>query len=276
MKSIAICFLIVFSIQLKAQTFEYNFDPNFLSIIDQATGDTVMTASTRIQSFQSLRIQEASTSGYINLRALTNPEIALRDAGNNKNVEILSNFNGSGALRLFHYDGSGVELSKIQLISNFAQTDDSRIITDELEIKGGSDLAELFEVTNDESQLLPGMLVSLDPDHEGKLKLSSSKYDGHVVGVLSGANGVKPGILMGQEGTLANGGELVTISGRTYVRCNLENGPIKIGDLLTSSETTGEAMKATNRKKSRGATIGKAMSDLTDDSGFVLVLVSLQ
>ena len=259
----------------QAQALLYNLDPVQFSIIDQNTGDTVISAASRVTAHQNLRIQKTGTLGYINLRAIDNPQIVLRDAEDNKNVEILSNFNGSGALKLKHHDNAGVEIGKIELISNYSQTDDSRIITDELEIKGGSDLAELFEITGEPSELSPGSLVSLDPGNAGKLQISNKAYDPHVAGVISGANGVKPGILMGQVGTLAHGEELVTISGRTYVKCNNSNGPIEIGDLLTSSNTQGEAMKATKKRKRIGAVIGKAMSPLDEEEGFVLVLVNL-
>jgi hypothetical protein len=169
-----------------------------------------------------------------------------------------------------------LEVSKIELISNFGQTDDSRIITDELEIKGGSDLAELFEITGVSDRIKPGMLVSLDRMEAGKLILTQSRYDTNIAGVISGANGIKPGILMGQQGTIASGEELVTISGRTYITCNTTGGPIRIGDLLTSSNLPGEAMKAGKKRKARGAIIGKAMSNLENGEGYVLVLVNLQ
>jgi len=48
------------------------------------------------------------------------------------------------------------------------------------------------------------------------------------------------------------------------------------GDLLTTSDTPGHAMRATDRTRAYGATIGKAMSSLKDGRGLVLVLVSLQ
>jgi len=35
-------------------------------------------------------------------------------------------------------------------------------------------------------------------------------------------------------------------------------------------------MRASNKKKSRGAVIGKAMTELVDGEGFILVLVNLQ
>ena len=61
-----------------------------------------------------------------------------------------------------------------------------------------------------------------------------------------------------------------------WVHCDTSNGPIAIGDLLTTSETAGHAMKVTDHTRAPGAVLGKAMSSLKDGSGLVLILVSLQ
>ena len=106
--------------------------------------------------------------------------------------------------------------------------------------------------------------------------LSNKAYDKKVAGVLSGANGVKPGILMGQDNTIATGDDLVTLSGRTYVVVNDEGGKINVGDLITTSSIPGQAMRAKKNKKAQGAVIGKAMTPMSGKKGFVLVLVNLQ
>ena len=48
------------------------------------------------------------------------------------------------------------------------------------------------------------------------------------------------------------------------------------GDLLTTAELEGHAMRATDPERCHGAVIGKAMSALDADTGLVLVLVNLQ
>ncbi len=164
----------------------------------------------------------------------------------------------------------------IKLDSDWNGSGDSRIVTDEIQIEGGSDLAERFDLTNPVEEIVPGSLVSLDPKNSGKLMISNQAYDRKIVGIVSGANGIKPGILMGQAGSEAYGDQLITLSGRTYVKANTTNGEIRIGDFLTSSDVSGEAMKASRKKKSRGAIIGKAMSSLKAGEGFILVLVNLQ
>ncbi|MBK8503331.1 MAG: hypothetical protein IPL46_14605 [Saprospiraceae bacterium] len=275
MKVITLLLLMTVALQVQAQPLIYNLDTSEFSIL-KSPSDTILKAGNRIQSYKNFRVQSDASSGYINLVSQLNPNILLYDADLNRNVELLSNFNGSGAVKVYHHNANGIEVSKIELISNFAQTEDSRIITDEIEIQGGSDLAELFEITGLSEKIKPGMLVSLDPTAAGKLRQTQSSYDPFIAGVVSGANGIKPGILMGQHGTIAHGEELVTISGRTYITCNTTGGSIRIGDLLTSSNVPGEAMRAGKMRKARGAIIGKAMSNLEEGEGYVLVLVNLQ
>jgi hypothetical protein len=149
-----------------------------------------------------------------------------------------------------------------------------RTKTQVLEITGGSDLAEPFEIS--ESQPIPkGALVIIDEENPGQLKLSHQAYDKRVAGVVSGAGGINPGLTLTQEGVL-EGGQNVALTGRVYALATAANGPIKPGDLLTTSEVPGHAMKATDVTRSHGAVIGKAMSALEKGEGLVLVLVNLQ
>jgi len=115
----------------------------------------------------------------------------------------------------------------------------------------------------------------IDEANPGHLKLTDQPYDTHVAGVVSGANGIHPGIQMHQEGML-EGGKNVALSGRVYVQADTSNGPIKPGDLLTTSSTPGRAMKVTDHTKAAGAILGKAMTALKEGQGMVLVLVTLQ
>jgi hypothetical protein len=145
-----------------------------------------------------------------------------------------------------------------------------------VQITGGSDLSEKFEVRGEKSEIEPGMVVAIDPVNPGKLAVSARAYDRRVVGILSGAGGVAPGMLMGQAGTLADGAHPVALSGRVYVWADASNGPIEAGDLLTSSSVPGHAMKVKNHSKAQGAILGKAMTGLDKGRGLVLVLVTLQ
>jgi hypothetical protein len=153
-----------------------------------------------------------------------------------------------------------------------------RIRTEVLEITGGSDLSEQFTVSPvDQSRSLePGLVVSIDPENPGELQVCQTAYDRKVAGVISGAGGVRPGMLMGQKGSLADGAHPVALTGRVYVQADAATGPIEPGDLLTTSAVPGHAMKVTDHSRANGAILGKAMTGLADGQGLVLVLVSLQ
>ena len=146
-----------------------------------------------------------------------------------------------------------------------------------LEIQGGCDLTEGFDVTNTNNESIePGTLVSIDPDSPGKLRVSTDPYDKKLAGIISGANGINPGVLMGQKGSIADGDYPVALTGRVYVKADASFGAIKSGDQLTSSSIPGYAMKVKKYARAHGAIVGKAMSDLGSGRGYVLVLVNLQ
>jgi hypothetical protein len=153
-----------------------------------------------------------------------------------------------------------------------------RVVTPVLEITGGSDLSEQFNVrqTDNDRAPTPGMVVSIDPDRSGGLVISHTAYDRRIAGIISGAGGVSPGMLMGQQGSAADGDNPVALTGRVYCWADTTNGAIEPGDLLTTADVPGHAMKVTDFAKAQGAILGKAMSSLKSGKGLVLVLVNLQ
>jgi hypothetical protein len=158
-----------------------------------------------------------------------------------------------------------------------------RTRTESLEISGGADFAENFDInleTTEGEKLTAkaeaGLVVSIDPDNPGKLKLSAQPYDRRVAGIISGAGGVKPGLMMSQAGTLADGQHPVALTGRVYCWVDAAEGAVEPGDLLTTSSTPGHAMKAIDPARAHGTIIGKAMTGLKRGKGLVLVLVTLQ
>ncbi len=145
-----------------------------------------------------------------------------------------------------------------------------------LQITGGSDLSEQFDVQSRDTEIRPGLVVCIDPEEPGRLAVSRHAYDRTVAGVISGAGGVVPGMTMGQRGSIADGGQPVALTGRVYVWADATHGAIRAGDLLTTSDTPGHAMKVADHGRAQGAILGKAMSSLDEGTGLVLVLVSLQ
>ncbi|MCB0583208.1 MAG: hypothetical protein KDD10_28270 [Phaeodactylibacter sp.] len=173
--------------------------------------------------------------------------------------------------------GSPLE-STINIDGNWNGTGRGRIRVDEVQIMGGADISENFEVIEStaEAKAVPGMLVSISAGSPGQLEISSQAYDKKAVGVISGANGVNTGLFMGQKGSAADGQYPVALMGRVYVLADAAFGKIEAGDLLTSSPVAGHAMKVKKAKKAQGAIVGKAMTSLEEGRGYVLVLVNLQ
>src|SRR5207247_2069815 len=69
--------------------------------------------------------------------------------------------------------------------------------TSVLTITGGADLAEPFKISG---TIRKGSVVIIDEEHPGELKLCVDAYDSRVAGVVSGANGIHPGISLRQTG----------------------------------------------------------------------------
>ncbi|MBI4239461.1 hypothetical protein HY620_00540 [Candidatus Uhrbacteria bacterium] len=121
----------------------------------------------------------------------------------------------------------------------------------------GLDVAELFEAEEEVEQ--GDVLIA---SSERKLKKSGQSYEKSIIGVVSGS----PAILFeGEEMKLSPKKDRfvkgtkppVALAGRVPVKVSLENGPIKVGDYLTSSSIPGVAMKATEP----GTTIGIALEN---------------
>lgn len=134
----------------------------------------------------------------------------------------------------------------------------------------GADCAEEFDV-NDEEAIEPGCVLTIGTG--GRLRSCDAAYDRRVAGIVSGAAGFRPGIVMhsleGQRRTP------VALTGKVYCKVDAEYGPVEVGDLLTTSETPGHAMKAADPARAFGATLGKALQPLGVGTGLIPVLVAL-
>lgn len=142
-----------------------------------------------------------------------------------------------------------------------------------LHITGGADLAENFPVSG---AVTPGTVVEIDPDHPGQMRIACGAYNRRVAGVISGANDLGAGMVLGDLPGL-DGAQPIALSGRVWVQCDARSGAISPGDLLTTAERPGHAMRVDDFDRAHGAVLGKAMSSLAaGETGMVLVLVNLQ
>ena len=196
---------------------------------------------------------------YLVVNGLTPVNAYIGDDGSGNDVQIGSQKSGVTAVAAY----------------NTADNAYMHFYCSSITIKGGSDLAEPFAIASGKEEVPQGAVVVIDKENPGQLKPSDRPYDTRVAGVVSGANGISPGIQMQQQGLL-EGGKNVALTGRVYVRADASNGAIEPGDLLTTSSTPGRAMKVTDHARAQGAILGKAMTGLHEGEGMVLVLVTLQ
>ena len=134
------------------------------------------------------------------------------------------------------------------------------------------DVAEWVPSNGD---LAPGTVVVLDPAVGNGVMPSSTAYDTSVAGVVSD----QPGILLGEGGASK---EKVATTGRVRVRVDATKAPIRVGDLLVTSDRPGVAMKSIPVDLGGvsihrpGTIIGKALQPLAEGEAEILVLLSLQ
>ncbi|MBL9168938.1 MAG: hypothetical protein JNN07_14455 [Verrucomicrobiales bacterium] len=215
---------------------------------------------------------------YLSAKGVTSDQFVLKNSGNvgigtsdpKEKLQVSGNVTVSGAVTV--QDTSGTPQISLAIDSQGK----GKVTCDYIQINGGADIAEPFEIQG-AHPIEPGMIVAIDPAKPGELRISNRAYDPTVAGIISGANGIQPGLMLQQNGTVATGRHPVALSGRAWCYSDADaGGAIVPGDMLTSATEPGHAMKAADRDRAFGAVIGKAMTPLAKGKGLVLVLVSLQ
>lgn len=145
------------------------------------------------------------------------------------------------------------------------------IVTGDIQLPN-ADCAEDFDIADDE-EIVPGAVMVLGED--GWLRRSRHPYDRGVVGVISGAGHYRPGLVLDRHEAVGVR-QPIALIGKTYCMVDARYGAIGIGDLLTTSETPGHAMRATDPARAFGAVIGKALRPLSDGLGLLPILIALQ
>ena len=135
-----------------------------------------------------------------------------------------------------------------------------------------ADCAEHF-VAADPTGISPGTVVVLD--EQGHVRPSMKPYDRKVVGVISGAGGLKPGIVLDHNPAEQNR-QTVALVGKVYCKVDATRAAVAAGDLLTTAFTPGHAMKANDPAKAFGTVLGKALRPLAAGMELIPILVALQ
>lgn len=170
---------------------------------------------------------------------------------------------------LGHFQSAGVSDTLSNTQNNLDTLGpNSLYVADDVSVGGdfigtGGDVAENIK-TEDDRELEPGTVTTISGDLE--VKASTEKRDTGVAGIVS----TDPGVKLAKE----RDGVPLALSGIVPVKATVENGEIEHGDLLTTSDVKGHAMKCQDSLECHGAILGKAMGSL-DEKGKVETLVTL-
>jgi hypothetical protein len=135
-----------------------------------------------------------------------------------------------------------------------------------------ADCAEEFDIEDHETAE-PGTVMVVGDN--GLLVSKGTENNTRVVGVVSGTDRYKPGIVLDKRDTGKKRARLA-LMGKVMCKVDADNVPIEAGDLLTTSSIRGHAMKCMDPAKSVGSIIGKALQGLDKGTGMIPVLVNLQ
>ena len=167
---------------------------------------------------------------------------------------------------------------------------DGNVYADGSYLSPAADFAEMMEVSTGANSVEPGDVMVIDSrDHRAILK-SQQPRSTMVAGIYS----TKPGfVALGRDAQktsrssddenntyrldeLASVFNEVPLAVVGIVPCKVsaENGAIRPGDLMVTSETPGHAMRDEDPRT--GTVVGKALESLTSGTGVIKVLVTLQ
>jgi hypothetical protein len=178
----------------------------------------------------------------------------VRDGGDALSKMVFKIGASGGETERFQITNTGVSAIGVPLTANYA------------------DLAEWVSVTGSSD---PGTVVVIHGGGVNEVEPARKAYDTSVAGVIS----AKPGIILGEAG---DGKATIATTGRVKVKVDASKAPIRIGDLLVTSDREGFAMRsepvavAGIRMHRPGTLIGKALEPLDSGEGEILVLLSLQ
>jgi hypothetical protein len=202
-------------------------------------------------------------------------DIGAREGGNSANLNLRDG--GGDLVFLVNAFTAGLEIGKAGNAGHIFVRDGDGNVAIHLDgssgvVTQGGDCAEDFPgVPSDDIDR--GTVVVLG-DNE-KLRISSEPYDRRVAGVISGARGESPGLVLGRRPT-EDFRVPLALSGRVWCKVDGDYGPIAAGDLLTTSSTPGHAMRATDPLRAFGAVIGKALRPTGRGTTLLPVLIALQ
>lgn len=160
----------------------------------------------------------------------------------------------------------------VEIVGNVRLTGDMEVTGDIHFVSRIGDVAEAFEVAaHDRALVEPGTVMVIDD--EGTLAPCRAAYDRRAAGVISGAGDYRPALVL--DGYTSNR-PAIALVGKVFCKVDARSRPVAVGDLLTTSDTPGHAMRANDPARTPGAVIGKALRRLEGGTGLIPILVTLQ
>jgi hypothetical protein len=162
--------------------------------------------------------------------------------------------------------------STTNTVAYFASTDGTQLsnsIVARGQISAGSaDIGEYAPIVGDPSEYQAGDLLSVSVSNPGAFEKSSTAYDPNLAGVVTETAGL-----------IAGGGDdghskiVIALQGRVPVKVTGANGPIAVGDYLTSSDIPGYAEKATTSGRVVAIAMEAFNGETSADEGKVLAFI---
>ena len=175
----------------------------------------------------------------------------------------------------------------LMIIGNKSAGQERRVaVWDRLDVHGSFwvndakkfDLAEVTPARADD-QLEQGDVVVIDREHGMRVRRSVQAHDPAVYGVVSSY--AQAAMVIGGSGgpddmTQVFDKRPIALVGRVKIKVCSETGPIRVGDLLTTSSRPGHAMRCADPAAHPGAIAGKALEPFSGETGTITALVTLQ
>jgi hypothetical protein len=214
----------------------------------------------------------ASSDQYANLRVIRNSL-----SGYDKDLYLQYGAGAASKIRFYSNNVEGMTLTDGNLGIGTTTPSSKLHVIGDITVSGNisAKYQDVAEWVPSREKLSAGTVVILDIGHNNHVAASSTPYDTRVAGVIS----AQPGISLGEAG---EGKALVATTGRVKVKVDATRAPIRVGDLLVTSDASGVAMRSQPLDLGGvpihrpGTLIGKALEPLEKGTGEILVLLSLQ
>jgi hypothetical protein len=254
--------------------FSANADATFMN--NRAGGNTALGAG----GVERLTV---TSSGRVGI-GTASPETKLHVVGGAETALFARSIDKYGVFALSDFGVAIVAVSDttaINLVEGYSSSHRKFHITTSGTYVAGSDFAEALPAHGSKASYEPGDVLVVSTEASATVEKASRPYDVRLVGVYS----TRPGILGADKNgaSRVDADELpVAIVGIVPTKVSTENGPVRVGDLLTTSSTPGYAMRASPVRVGRvkvyrtGTILGKALEPLKEGKSVIKVLVTMR